>query len=93
MNTTRGSWQEDPQGLHQLFCFADFDHALAFTVAVGRLAKAADHHPDIDIRFNQVALSLITHDAAQVTEKDHSLAQAIDRLSPAELADGLRRLL
>ena len=39
MNTTRGSWQEDPQGLHQLFCFADFDHALAFTVAVGRLGR------------------------------------------------------
>jgi 4a-hydroxytetrahydrobiopterin dehydratase len=59
---------------------AGFPAALDFVMAVGRLAEAADHHPDIDIRWRTVRLALVTHDAGGITELDLTLARAIDAL-------------
>ena len=47
---------------------------------MGELAEAADHHPDIDIRWDTVTLRLSTHSAGGLTDKDLSLAAAIDEL-------------
>jgi 4a-hydroxytetrahydrobiopterin dehydratase len=44
---------------------------------VGELAERAGHHPDIDIRYNTVKLTLSTHDAGGLTTKDFDLARAI----------------
>jgi 4a-hydroxytetrahydrobiopterin dehydratase len=49
---------------------------------VGVLAEAAQHHPDIIIRWNKVTLNLVTHDAGGLTEKDFALAQQIDTALP-----------
>jgi 4a-hydroxytetrahydrobiopterin dehydratase len=57
-----------------------FAGALAFVDQVGALAEAADHHPDIDIRWDTVTLRLSTHSAGGLTEKDLSLAAQIDAL-------------
>jgi 4a-hydroxytetrahydrobiopterin dehydratase len=64
----------------------DFAGALAFVNAVGAAAEAANHHPDIDIRWNMVRLVLTTHDAGGITVLDLALAAAIDRLRPDERA-------
>ncbi|MGP8059441.1 MAG: 4a-hydroxytetrahydrobiopterin dehydratase [Acidimicrobiales bacterium] len=58
----------------------DFAGSLALVNAVGELAEAADHHPDIDIRWDTVTLRLSTHSAGGLTDKDLSLAAAIDEL-------------
>jgi 4a-hydroxytetrahydrobiopterin dehydratase len=58
-----------------------FVGALAFVGAVGELAEAANHHPDIDIRYNKVTLALITHDSGGVTQLDLDLAGDIDAVS------------
>jgi 4a-hydroxytetrahydrobiopterin dehydratase len=60
----------------------DFAAALAFVNAVGVAAEAANHHPDIDIRWNKVHLVLSTHSAGGLTVLDIALAAAIDRLRP-----------
>ena len=60
----------------------DFAAALAFVNAVGAAAEAANHHPDIDIRWNKVHLVLTTHSAGGLTVLDLALAAAIDRLRP-----------
>ncbi|MGH9045954.1 MAG: 4a-hydroxytetrahydrobiopterin dehydratase [Acidimicrobiales bacterium] len=57
-----------------------FTGALSFVNEVGALAEAADHHPDIDIRWNTVTLRLATHSAGGLTERDLSLAAQIDGL-------------
>ena len=57
-----------------------FAGALAFVNQVGALAEAADHHPDIDIRWDTVVLRLSTHSAGGLTENDLSLAAQIDGL-------------
>lgn len=59
--------------------FPTFPAAVRFVDFVAELAEAADHHPDIDIRYNRVRLTLSTHSAGGVTENDFALARAIDR--------------
>jgi 4a-hydroxytetrahydrobiopterin dehydratase len=61
--------------------FKDFPAAIKFVNAVAKLAEQAWHHPDIDIRWNKVTLTLTTHDAGGLTEKDFDLAGKFDRLS------------
>ena len=61
--------------------FKDFVEAMAFVNRVAERAEAADHHPDLLIRYNRVTLTLSTHSAGGLTEKDFSLARQID--SPA----------
>ena len=63
------------------FVFADFVAALRFVNAIAEAAEAAEHHPDIDIRYNKVTLSLTTHDSGGLTEKDFALAAQADTLA------------
>ena len=60
----------------------DFAAALEFVNAVGAAAEAANHHPDIDIRWNTVRLALTTHDVGGLTLLDLALAGAVDRMRP-----------
>lgn len=73
-------WQKENEMIRQTFVFSDFTAAVGFVVRVGFLAEAADHHPDIDIRWNKVTLELTTHSEGALTEKDTALAAAIDDL-------------
>jgi len=61
--------------------FDDFRQAVAFVVRVAFEAEAADHHPDIDVRYNRVRVALSTHTAGGVTAKDLDLAAVIERAS------------
>ena len=59
---------------------AGFAGAIELVVAVAALAEAADHHPDIDVRWDTVTLALATHESGGITSRDLDLAAAIDRL-------------
>lgn len=72
------AWQLEGQGLVRTWQFKDFATAMSFVNQVARLAEAADHHPDIDIRWNRVKLRLTTHEAGGLTEQDWALARAVD---------------
>jgi len=75
-------WTQADNALTRTIARADFVEALALVLEIGKLAEAANHHPDIDIRYRTVHLSLSTHDAGHtVTAKDSSLAQKINDLS------------
>ena len=71
-------WKIEGGELVRLYKFQDFVTALAFVNRVGKLAEAAGHHPDIDIRYNRVRLALVTHDAGGLTSKDFDLASKAD---------------
>lgn len=60
------------------FSHRDFAAALAFVNRVGGLAEEANHHPDIDIRWNKVTLRLSTHNCGGLTDLDFDLAARID---------------
>ena len=74
-------WQEKDNQLTRDFKFADFSEAFAFMTRVALIAEKMDHHPWWSNVYNQVTIKLCTHDAGNtVTEKDHKLARAIDKL-------------
>ncbi len=71
-------WERDGEALVKVVKGQDFGAALTYVNAVGRTAEAADHHPDIDIRWNTVKLRLSTHSEGGITDKDLALARQID---------------
>jgi 4a-hydroxytetrahydrobiopterin dehydratase len=73
-------WTRDGSELVKVLRRKGFAGALAFVNAVGALAEAADHHPDIDIRWDTVTLRLSTHSAGGLTERDLALAEQVDAL-------------
>ncbi|MEO0947466.1 MAG: 4a-hydroxytetrahydrobiopterin dehydratase [Cyanobacteria bacterium J06641_5] len=60
--------------------FKDFIAAVEFVNQLVEPAEQAGHHPDLTISYNRVGVSLTTHDAGGLTQKDFDLAQQIDRL-------------
>ena len=88
-------WAEANNALSRTVARADFVEALAFVIEVGRLAEAANHHPDIAIRgYRTVHISLTSHDAGnKVTAKDLTLAEQINHLDEQAIRltkDGLK---
>jgi 4a-hydroxytetrahydrobiopterin dehydratase len=75
-------WTLDGGKLVREWTFADFVAAMAFVNQVGELAEAANHHPDIDIRYNKVVLSLVSHDAGGITARDASMARQLSERFP-----------
>lgn len=71
-------WSIDGETIARTFVFADFVEAMGFVTKVAIAAEAADHHPDIDIRWNKVTLALTTHSAGALTSKDTELAARAD---------------
>jgi 4a-hydroxytetrahydrobiopterin dehydratase len=66
----------------------DFADSLDFVNKVGALAEEANHHPDVDIRWNVVTLHLATHSAGGITAADLALARRIDELASGTGASG-----
>jgi 4a-hydroxytetrahydrobiopterin dehydratase len=73
-------WKLEDKEIVKQVELKDFVHAMGFVNSVALLAEKANHHPDIDIRWNKVKLVLSTHSARGLTEKDFNLAQQIDGL-------------
>ena len=74
------NWKKKSSTIARTFEFKDFPAAIKFVNQMAKLAEKAWHHPDIDIRWNKVTLTLTTHDANGLTKKDFDLANKFDRL-------------
>jgi 4a-hydroxytetrahydrobiopterin dehydratase len=74
-------WTETNNKLYKKFKFADFKEAFAFMTHVALIAEKMDHHPEWKNTYSDLEIWLYTHDAGDiVTEKDHKLAKAIDKI-------------
>ena len=74
-------WEADKKtsSISRTYEFPSFPAAIRFVDYVAELAESMDHHPDIDVRYNKVTLTLSTHDAGGVTTKDFELVDLIDQ--------------
>ena len=75
-------WKYDLPGkriVREVKCQA-FMNGIDLVRDVALLAEAANHHPDIDVRWTTITLALSTHSAGGLTEKDFKLAREIDAL-------------
>ena len=78
---THADWFLCEHAITRTYVFDDFKGSLRFVIQVGAAAEAADHHPDIDIRWNKVTLTLSTHSEGALTSKDLDLAGTFDALA------------
>ena len=74
----RQGWKRKGDTLTKEYNFESFRNVIVFVNRVASLADDADHHPDIDIRYNKVRLTLTTHEAEGITDKDLDLAERVD---------------
>jgi 4a-hydroxytetrahydrobiopterin dehydratase len=82
-------WREAEarDAIAKTFTFKDFNQAFGFMARVALVAEKMDHHPEWFNVYRRVEVTLATHDAGGVTEKDIALAQAMDAIA----GDGIMR--
>ena len=73
-------WRYEAGALVHDYTFVDFAAAFGFVVRLALLAEKANHHPDIDIRYNKVRLALVSHDAGGLTDRDMAMARSLNLL-------------
>jgi 4a-hydroxytetrahydrobiopterin dehydratase len=71
-------WTRRGDVITKTFQFRDFLTGIDFVAEVAKAADAADHHPDIDIRYTKVTCALSTHSAGGITQMDLDMAKKID---------------
>jgi len=75
-------WSGDGNGIRRTVELPGFRDAVAAIVAIADVAEEMDHHPDVDLRYRTLHLTLVSHSAGGVSELDLELARRIDALLP-----------
>lgn len=75
------AWTRSGNAIERTWTFDTFSEAIDFVTKVAAVAERFDHHPDIDIRYRRVRLSLTTHDAGGLTWRDPEVADECEKLA------------
>lgn len=78
---TLPEWAEVGEAIQRTYQFKDFVASMVFVDEVAKYAEAAQHHPDIMIRYSRVTLTASTHDSGGITQNDVSLAKKADQIA------------
>ena len=79
INESKG-WNESKKKLERTFKFKSFDESISFVNKVAKIAEKQMHHPDIEINYDKVKISITDHEKGGVSEKCHKLVKSIDKL-------------
>ena len=71
-------WERSGGEIRKVYPFASFAEGMAFANRVAAVADTLDHHPDMLIQYRQVTLTLTSHDAGGLTERDFRFARRLD---------------
>jgi 4a-hydroxytetrahydrobiopterin dehydratase len=74
------NWGNSNKKLEKTFKFKDFNDAIGFVNKVAKISETQNHHPDIEIKYNKVKLSITDHEKGEVSDKCYKLVKAIDKL-------------
>ena len=91
VNESKG-WGDSKQKLEKTFKFKDFNEAIDFVNKVAKIAETQNHHPDIEINYNKVRISITDHEKGGVSDKCHKLVKSIDDMGNEELTEYARTL-
>jgi len=83
----REGWSRKGEAIVKTFEFATFPLGIAWVARVADAAEAANHHPDLDIRYTRITATLSTHDSGGITARDFDLARAMDALASEPAGD------
>jgi 4a-hydroxytetrahydrobiopterin dehydratase len=79
-------WKRQGKAIEKTYDLKAFKASMAFASTVGEIAERADHHPDILIQYSKVTLTLSSHDAGGVTDRDLRLARQIEAAAKDQMA-------
>ena len=91
VNESKG-WGDSKQKLERTFKFKDFNESIDFVNKVAKIAEQQNHHPDIEINYNKVKISITDHEKGGVSDKCHKLVKSIDDMGNEELTEYARTL-
>jgi 4a-hydroxytetrahydrobiopterin dehydratase len=91
VNESKG-WGDSKQKLERTFKFKDFNESIDFVNKVAKIAEKQNHHPDIEINYNKVKISITDHEKGGVSDKCHKLVKSIDDMGNEELTEYARTL-
>jgi 4a-hydroxytetrahydrobiopterin dehydratase len=74
------SWEIDNGMLQRRFTLPSFPSTIFFACAIAHLAEVGQHHPDLTISYDKIAVRFATHSAGGITTKDFEMAQKVDEL-------------
>jgi 4a-hydroxytetrahydrobiopterin dehydratase len=74
-------WNASGKAIERNFEFKNFKDAMAFANRVAMIAEEANHHPDIEISYNKLKLTLVSHDSGGVTNRDVKMAARINEIA------------
>jgi 4a-hydroxytetrahydrobiopterin dehydratase len=77
-------WEHGDGEISREYRLDSFAGAIAFVVRLSYAAEAANHHPDLDVRYSKVRVTLSTHSEGGVTAKDVDLARTIEGFAPPQ---------
>ena len=86
------SWSNSNKKLERTFKFKDFNESIDFVNKVSKISEKQNHHPDIEIKYNKVKISITDHEKGGVSKKCHELVKAIDDMGNEELTEYARTL-
>ena len=73
-------WGDSEKKLEKTFEFKNFDQSIDFVNKVAKISETQDHHPDIEIKYNKVKISITDHEKGKVSQKCYKLIKSIDNL-------------
>jgi 4a-hydroxytetrahydrobiopterin dehydratase len=80
-SSSLSGWEVEESKLQATRKFKDFIAAIEFVNKLVEPAESAGHHPDIEISYNKVKITLTTHDAGGLTQNDFDLATVISQIN------------
>jgi len=78
---TLNGWVRKGESLAKTFAFPTFMAGIGFVDRVAVVAETMDHHPDLDIRYNKIGVTLSTHSSGGITANDVALAGEMEKLA------------
>ena len=85
-------WGNSNKKLERTFKFKDFNESIDFVNKVAKIAETQNHHPDIEINYDKVKISITNHEKGGVSKKCHELVKDIDDIGNEELTEYSRTL-
>jgi len=86
------NWDNSNEKLERTFKFKDFNGSIDFVNKIAKIAETQNHHPDIEINYDKVKISITDHEKGGVSDKCHKLVKSIDNIKSEELTEYARTL-
>ena len=86
------NWGNSNKKLERTFKFKDFNESINFVNKVAKIADTQNHHPDIEINYDEVKISITDHEKGGVSDKCHKFVKSIDNIESEELTEYARTL-